>query len=187
MDNKDVPSILMCVGKQYYKLSEFVDEAERDGISKRIPTTNIPQGLVPYVSKIFVAHPDSIIRTKAEGKTLSELASRLLEIGTLPYLSFIDIPEIYSPYWQNEKILSYEFVPACILDLALALDRCEDKVRDKLIEEFGIEFCMGIFGYSYIQSLVYIAKEGEEELPEKLVDQEGYVQPIHVVHLKDEE
>jgi len=58
-DPQDQPAYIMLVGEKYYKTPvDFLDEADRMGISKRIPF--IPKGLELGKTVIYLAHPKAV-------------------------------------------------------------------------------------------------------------------------------
>lgn len=183
--SEPVTSLLMCVGEQYYKLHEFVDEAEVMGISKRIPLKGIPQGLVKYKSKFFVAHPKAILKVTAEGKTLQGLAFDLLTLGVLPDEQWHDMVDLEQPYWTGAELDSQEILPGCMYNIAYAFSKLDDKMSRRLVEEYGIEFCMGIFGYALFTGFELVLDRNENEVPSDMEDikdlvESGYVEMVHV-------
>lgn len=58
-DPKDEPAFIMGVGEKYYKTpNDFMEEAHRLGISKRIPF--IPKGLELGTTIVYLVHPKAI-------------------------------------------------------------------------------------------------------------------------------
>lgn len=58
-DPKDQPAYIMGVGERYYKTpDDFMDEARRMGISKRIPF--IPKDLILGETVVYLAHPKAV-------------------------------------------------------------------------------------------------------------------------------
>lgn len=175
-----IPSVLMTVGRQYYTLAGFIDEAKEMGVSKRIPTTSIPEGLVPGMSKIFIAHPDAIVKVTAKGKRLADLVRVVL--GET-YVS----PD-YAPYWEQEDIQPNEVVPDHMLSITYAFSKLPAEERAKLTVEYGLDFHMGVIGYTYFEGVQFVMPEGAEDLPkdakhiQPLIDS-GYVQPVHIVYV----
>jgi len=53
------PDLLMWVGKDYYTVGSFIEEARAHGVNKRIPSTGEPPLIVPGVTRLFLAHPDA--------------------------------------------------------------------------------------------------------------------------------
>jgi len=175
-----IPSILMTVGRQYYTLAEFIDEAKEMGVSKRIAMTSIPEGLVPGISKVFIAHPDAIVKVTADGKCLADLAQEVLGEE---YVS----PD-FAPYWEQEKIQPDEVIPEHMLTLTYAFSKLPAAEREKLITEYGLVFHMGVIGYTYFDGFQFVVPDGQEELPEEAQQlrplvESGYVQPVHVTYV----
>ncbi len=57
-DPKDETALIMRVGKRYYKTpQEFLDEATRMGISKRLPSDQLPKDLKLGKTVLYLAHP----------------------------------------------------------------------------------------------------------------------------------
>lgn len=191
-DLESVPSLLVCVGKEHYKLHEVLAEYGDIGVSKRIPKTAIPEGMVKLVSKIFVAYPEAILKVTKEGSTLFDLALYLYEMGLLSDYTWDELMDnrydnLDAAYWEEDKLNPEDFVPESMLQLASAFSKLLEDVRAEAIKEFGIKFQMGIVGYSYFQGFQYVVKPGEDGLPEDLAHLEGYVEPITCVYDEDEE
>lgn len=159
-------SILMCVGKSFYELHEMVEEYQDMGISKRLPITSIPDGLIPYKSKLFVAHPDAIIRVTVDGKTLLDLALDLADEELLTADEVYEITMMEEDFWFSDDLNSEDPIPEPMLTLALAYSRSQHKAH--YIGAYGVETCMGVVGYAYMDRLEYVVRDGEETLPEEL-------------------
>lgn len=183
----NVPSLLMCVGEQYYKLFEFIDEAKAHGISKRIPVNTVPEGLEKGLSKIFVAHPKAIVKVTVEGKTLADLAYALLEAGVLSQEQWEALVDLEQPFWTGQELKSGDFVPERMLDITEAFSKLDSQQARQLEKELGLQFCMGIFGFSPFGGFELVLKDNEEEIPEEFAHLEGLVEPVHVRYIDEEE
>jgi hypothetical protein len=181
------PSLLMCVGRKFYKLYELVQEAENYGISKRIPITAIPEGMVRGLSKLLVAHPDAIVKVTAPGCTLQDLAWSLVDLGLLTQMQFAKLVDLDVPFWTGNELKPYDFVPESMLDVAMALSMTNDEDHERLVKEFELEFCMGVVGYSFVTGIQYVTKPGEVGLPPELAHLEGYVDPVHIEYVDEEQ
>lgn len=170
------PSLLICYGREYYKLHEVIEEIQELGVSKRIPLTSIPKDMERGVSKIFCAHPDAIIRMPA-GNVLA-LATELREAGLITAQQLVDVIE--DSAWDDE---THAQVPVTMLPMSIALSMASN--RAELIEVYSIEFCMGIFGYVPFSGFQYVTKEGEDQLPEQLDYLKGYVEPVKIIYEED--
>ena len=183
-----IPSLLMVAGRQHYKLHRFIDEAENYGVSKRISVQSIPEGLDQALSKIFIAHPRAIVKVTAEGKTLADLAYRLLEMGMLTQVQWAKLVDLELPYWAGEELRPFDPVPECMLDITYALSQVEDDEHRELVKEFSLEFCLGIIGWSPFQGFQLVLPHGKSELPPDLEEAighhvaSGYLEPVHVVY-----
>lgn len=189
------PSIIMFAGEDNYTLASFIDEAESQGVSKRIPVTSIPQGLVPAVSKIFIAHPKAIIQVGAEAYTLEDLAYRLLEMGYLTGQQWANLVEIDMPKgaWQKVHLQPFDPVPACMLDIAYAFSLASAAEQRELTGEFSLTFDPGVVGFSHLTALEYVLPMGVDQLPDntnpelaQAIDS-GYVTPVHVIYPDDDD
>jgi hypothetical protein len=180
MDN--VPSVLMCVGRKYYKLYQIINEAYNAGVSKRIPANTIPEGLEVGVSKIFLAHPDAIVKVNKPGCILQDLAYDLVQLEAMTQTQFMKLVDVEKPYWTGHELNAEDFVPECMLDVAIALSTLPDEDHQKMVEKYNLEFCMGIFGFSFFGGFQYVCRPNEDELPVELSHLEGYVEPVHVVY-----
>lgn len=187
-----VPSLLFCVGDEYYKLWEFIAEAEEIGASKRVALTAIPDGLVRGLSKMFFAHGQAIVKVTAPGKTLADLAYALLEEGIFTPVEWSKLTELDLPYWTGGELQAFDPVPECMLDITVALSKLKVKRLRELTETFGLQFCQGIIGYSPFNGFQVVLDKDEQTLPESLsvlaplVDT-GYVEMVHVVYADEEE
>lgn len=179
----ETPSLLLCYGLQYYKLHELIYEAETQGLSKRVPITSIPEGMEHIKSKLFVAHPHAIVKVTEEDQTLQDLAYDLYEQGFLSEKEWNALVELEVPYWDGQELEADDFVPASMLDVAIALSKVDTRQKNKMIKKYGIEFCQGIVGYSYFTGFQYIVKEGEDGLPDELANLDGYVEAVRPVYV----
>lgn len=154
---KTVPSVLCVWGREHYKLHELVEEAEQWGISKRIPITGVIEGLIPFSSKIFAAHPDAIVEVTRQGVSLAELAAEL----------------------QCEP-------DSMMLDLAIALSKSPERsmlIKEYLIEfTMGI---VGYSPYTGTQVVVPHGTEEVPEEVKDYVDR-GVVEPVHIEYITEE-
>jgi hypothetical protein len=186
----NTPSLLMTVGEQFYKLHEFISEAETIGISKRIPLTAIPIDMVKAISKVFVAHPKAIVKVTAPGKTLQDLAYSLAELKYLSMVELAHLVELDRPFWTGEKLASYDFVPASMLDITVALSKTNSAECKELEKKYGLEYVMGIFGWSHFTGLQLVMAPNETELPDNLkhlqpLIDNGTIEPVHVIYRDD--
>jgi len=191
MPDMIVPSILCCTGRKFYTLAAMMDEYEQQGVSKRIPPSAIPEGMQPALSKIFVAHPDAIIKVTAPGRTLHDLAESLLEMGLLTDIEWALLQELELPFWTGAELNPGDFVPECMLDISIALSRVASQQHADLAEEFGIQFCMGVAGYAHFQGYQLVLDNDVTELPEEYehlrpLIEAGAVQPVHVKYSDDD-
>lgn len=153
--NKPI-DIIMWAGEEHYTVSSFIKEAERMGVSKRIPRTAVPEGIVPGQSRILIKHRQAIVHSEY----LDELLLGLYTHG---------MPEYSLPDDMLKVVMFLE-------DL-----RDEDHQTWKfLVEEYELTWTSGVIGYSYITSIQYVASDDEEELPEDLQHLEGYVEPVRI-------
>lgn len=155
--------IIMWAGEEHYTVSSFIEEAERMGVSKRIPRTAIPEGIVPGQSRILIKHQKAIVHSES----FEELLAGLYTHGA---------PE-YS-------------LPDDMLEIVMFLENLQDKDRSVwnfLVEEYALTWTSGVIGYSYITSIQYIAYDNEEDLPEDLQHLEGYVEPVRIEYEEERE
>lgn len=182
MTDTPVTSLLMIVGRAFYALHEAVDEYRQWGVSKRLPLTTVPEGLVPLKSKIFVAHAEAIVRVNNPDATLHDLAYRLYEMDLLDEMAWHELLDTTTPYWRGLELHAEDFVPASMLTITYALSRASGARKGTLQAEFDLEYCMGIFGFAPLDSLQYVLAPGETALPAEMQHLEGVVQPVHIVY-----
>lgn len=180
-----VPSILMWVGEENYTLDEYIKEAQAMGVSKRVPITGVPTGLVQGVSKVFLAHPKAIIRTR-KGH-YGDLAFTLKQMGYLSDSDWEKLIDLEKPYWQYEVLQPFDFVPDGMLIVASAISRTNKDDFQEIVGAFDPEFCPGVIGYSPFGGFQYVLKPGETDLPQELSHLSGYVEPVIVKYAEDEE
>ena len=148
--------IIMWVGEEHYTVGSFIREAEQMGVSKRIPRTAIPEGIVPGQSRILIKHRKAIVHGDLDGL--------LRKLDEAMYLSHVTLPE--------DMITLVVFLEV--------LQEKEFAIWQELVEGYNLTWTSGVIGYSYITSIQYIASDDEEELPEDLQHLEGYVEPVKI-------
>lgn len=185
--NNNPPDLLMWVGKEYYTVGSFIKEAKKQGVSKRISITSIPEGLEQGRSRVLICHPEAILKVTDERWDIGDFMDALFDHGLINLeeaLFDIDRDELY---WQEETLQPMDFVPADMLKVVMALDKADKKLRDDLIDKYKIIWHPGIIGYAYLTRLEYVCKEGETTLPPDLAHLDGYVQPVIVERDDDRE
>jgi hypothetical protein len=183
---QQLPSILVCYGLEHYSnLAATINECRDQGISRKIPTTAIPQGMVSGMSKIFCAHPKAIMRVTKEGKSLSDVAYALFELEAMSEAAYIKWTSLTEPFWTGAELKSSDFVPDNMLDLTYSFALLTDAEQKELVKEYGIEWCQGIFGYGIYDRVEFVLDDGETGLPDEYKHLEGLVTPVHVVYKDD--
>ena len=150
--------VIMWAGEEHYTVGSFIREAERMGVSKRIPATAIPEGIVIGQSRILIKHRQAIVHGENFDAFLLEL-----QYG-------FDLAEDYLP-------------PDGMLRLVMFLEDLKSVsplVWDTLVEKYNLTWTSGVIGYSYVTSIQYVAQDFEDDLPEELSHLEGYVEPVRV-------
>jgi hypothetical protein len=170
----DAIDLKMWMGEDNYSVAEAHLENKTLGVSKRIPLTSVPEGILPGFSRIFIAHKKAILVVRAEGKTIWDLLTRMFELEILEQVEGGDV-EYHEDreYNPGEELLPGDYVPEGMLRMVIVLDLVEAKVRRELVKEFEIEFRPGIIGYGYITGLQYILREGETEVPAEIAHIDG--------------
>ena len=152
--------IIMWVGEEHYTVGSFIREAERMGVSKRIPRTAIPEGIVLGQSRILIKHRQAILQ-----------AERLESL-------FIELQIAYN--------LSEEYMPPDgMLRLVMFLEELQMAdlpAWERLVEVYALTWTSGVIGYSYITSIQYIAYDDEKELPEDLQHLADYIEPVKIIY-----
>jgi len=165
--------LLMWVGEEHYPEPEdFAAECMRQGLSKRIALNNIPEGIVPGQSRLFVIHPRAGLALESD-YTLQELHDALSGLGS-------ELVQVWlqdwnrNPSWVCRQIWKYsaESVDASML-AALGL-----------LVEFEAKLVPAIFGYVYLTGTQYVCKEGEEDVPKQLRGKG--VEPVRVIYDEEE-
>jgi len=182
MTQTDIPSVIMVVGKKYYEFHEAIAEYKELGISKRIGKKNIPEGLVPFKSKLFVAHPDAIILIGNKNYGLADLGMDLYNEGLISSYTLEDLVNLEQD-WHPEELKSEDPVPETMLYLAEAYSRSEN--RAALQSNYEIETRMGVFGYAYLQRIEYVVRPGETEVPDDLAHLD--IVPVTYTYREDDD
>jgi len=187
-------SLLFCVGEEHYGLDEFIVEAQRMGVSKRIPLTYIPDGLVPYESHVLLAHPQAIVRVTAEGRDLVDLAYALLEMDTIvadDIMALMDVEKEKIHGWTGDNLKAEDYVPLPMLTISRAISTLPTFFKTKLEKEYGIEYMMGVFGFAPFGRIEFVLPDGVDTLPEEHKDIQAYIDagivtPVHVTYMEDD-
>lgn len=164
-----INDFLMMVGKEHYTVPQFISEAKTWGVSKRIPVTSLPEGLVPGISRLILWHPQAIPVIGAAGKTLRDLACALIEQGCLAQAM---VKEIMEDGPTNTGTL----------ELTCAFWRAQKEIQETITLALDLTWQGGVFGYTYLQDPRVVLPKGIEDLPEKLKHLEGKVSLIHVAY-----
>ncbi|HEC65135.1 hypothetical protein LCGC14_2247890 [marine sediment metagenome] len=149
-----IVDVIMWAGENNYSVSEFINEARKMGVSKRIPRNSIPEGIVPGRSRLLIKHKKAIVKTELESD----------------YPLLID----------NLIVNDYPVSEGSMLSVVMALENLykEDiEFWREFIYVYGITWHPGVIGYSYITGLQYVVEEEEEDLPEDLAHIK-YLEPI---------
>jgi hypothetical protein len=162
--------IIMWCGAEQYTVGSFIREAERMGVSKRIPRTAIPEGIVPGQSRILIKHRQAIVHSER----LDELFLTVSHVYNILEFALID---------ESRKGLN---IPDTMLRMVMFLEdlKVSDPVTwEKFVEVYGLTWSPGVIGYSYITSIQYVAYDDEKELPEDLQNIEG----IEIIRIEYDE
>lgn len=178
-DVSEATDLMLMVGLEYYKtLQQFVDEAEMWGVSKRIPSSAIPNGIVPGVSRMFLWYPEVIPVVTAEGKTFAELVTLLY--GWRPPAS-----DLLQPWNPALPLTPGDPIPESIMQVTFSLQG--HSKRRELEREFGIQWQAAVFGWCYLDAVQYTVPEGEE-VPEEVYAKYGdSLKYVTIEYADDEE
>ena len=165
--------LLMWIGVEHYPEPEdFAAECMRQGLSKRIALNNIPEGITPGQSRLFVIHPRAGLVLESD-YTLDELSKALAGCGSALVAVWLDDwPR--NPSWVCRQVWKYA---AETHDPALLAARA-------LLTEFEAKLVPAIFGYVYLTGTQYVCKEGEEDVPKQLRGKG--VEPVRVIYDEEE-
>lgn len=195
MDTANPPSLLMTVGRKYYRLHEIVDEVSAHGLSKRIPVNSIPEGLVPMASKVFLAHPDALVIVTAEEYTLEDLVYALFELGVFEHAQIEAFVDLDKRYWAGQPLKETDFVPEPMFWIAYALSKMSVAIPEdyaRVVDKFGVQYQLAIFGYTPFGGIEVVLKDSENDLPTELdhlrpfVD-DGTVEMVHVDYTSEDD
>lgn len=174
---KNTSDLLMFVGKEFYRLHQFISEAQNQGVSKRIPESMIPS-IIPGRTRLFLAYPEVIVLTS----DYRNLTKALLALG---YIGASLIEDWDQTTWIEDPAT---YIPTDMLTVRIALELCETEHPEKyaeLVQKYSVSYQPGIFAFTYLTGIQYVCKDGEENLPNHLSHFEGTIEPVIVVHLEE--
>lgn len=157
----DMVDVIMWVGEDNYSVSEFINEARKMGVSKRIPRNSIPESIVPGRSRLLIKHRKAIVKTESES----------------------DYPILVSNIMVND----YPVSEGSMLSVVMALEaiyKDDIELWSEFIYVYGLTWHPGVIGYSYITGIQYVVEEGEEELPEDLAHIK-YLKPVKMEYVDE--
>jgi hypothetical protein len=164
--------ILIFRGKQYWPTPEdVIQEVHRIGLSCRIARQSIPDGMVPGVSRIALAHRlatlyqgNEVVGLKTHATLLNELKARFAALA--------------DPRVNAILCSSYEHWASRFLAMPA-------EVALRIFDELNLRFVPGVFGYCYWTATTYYLRRGESAVPEDLAAKG--VQGIRAITLEDGE
>ncbi len=148
--------LLMWVGTQY-TVSEFIREAKRMGVSKRISKTSIPEGIVSGKSKLLIKHRHAIVNSPRLDELADQAGLRLRMPDDMLKLTIAleDLRDFnHQEYFQEWQIL---------------------------VKDFEITWSPGVIGYTTITGVQYVAKPTEQGLPEDLAHMDDLIEPVRII------
>lgn len=166
----------MWVGKEFYTLGSYIAEALTRGVSKRIPSTMIPE-VTPGKTRLFLVYPEALVLLDKENYAMLEWELFMTGMIGEEDLSLQGITEPITP---DEDV---PLLPGFIqLRIALeVLEKTDPKDYRRVIDLFGVTYKPGIFGYTYLTGIQYVTRPGEEGLPPEYQHLEGLVEPVRVL------
>jgi len=187
-------SLVMCVGREY-KLFALLDEYGRWGASKRIPVTNADLlGKIEFgKSRLFIAHPDAIVKVTDPQRTLLGLVIELCVQGYMSETRLLEDTTAFLDFdWENMKPQPGDEVPAPMLVVSCALSRLSSfnkEAYDMLVAKYKLKFLRGIVGWSYITRAEYVLPEGVTDVPDEHAHllpfmEDGTITPVHVEYIE---
>jgi hypothetical protein len=125
-DPKDEPAYIMGVGAKYYSPESFLEEAQRVGISKRIPF--VPKGLVLGKTVIYLAHPKAV---EVKESAILQHAMNILEASSTNQPHLLEVE-------RKEKALGIfcAFIPRRVEQLVWEHELTDEKRKE--LERRGI-------------------------------------------------
>ena len=180
-DNPILPGVtdlLLYVGLEY-TVPQYLDEAYEQGVSKRISLSNIPTGLLPGRSNIYLWHAQAIPMVQAPGLTIVDLVAELQALGLLDMREYDPEDFDWSP---ADWLLPDDYIPPGTLQVTCALQK-DKKIRHQLEVKYMIRWHGGVICSSPLGRLRYILKKGETELPEHLRPYAHLIDAVRVVRV----
>lgn len=170
--------LLMWVGEDNYPTPEdFSSECITQGLSKRIAINNVPQGIEPGKSRLFLIHPKAGLAVDPP-HTLAELREDLAKVPHERVETWL-VDWERNPAWVVRQIMALKVPPA--LPFKARHDQVESILQATLIlQRFGARLVPAIFGFVYLTGMQYVCKEGETDLPDGL--QGKGIEPVRVVY-----
>ncbi|MCL4488374.1 MAG: hypothetical protein M1570_09630 [Chloroflexi bacterium] len=139
--------ILVFRGAEYWPTPEdVIREVHAQGLSVRIPRSNIPEGMVKGLSRIALAHIKAVM---------------VIEKGTVE-----ELRTAFESLHDNgvDRVLArkYEQAPSQWLEIP------ESPAKRDILERLGVSFKPGIFAFCYWTSTSYYLKPDENDAPQDL-------------------
>ena len=150
--------LCMWVGKEFYPTPhDFISEALRQGVSKRIPVHNPPENIVPGASRLFFIHPEACVHVEhAALQALHDALIAAIKAADLTRLVLATALRVMDGWQRN---------PAhCVATLQNGhIANC-----DRVLQDLGVTLAPGIFAYCYLTGLQYVCKPDETQPPDHL-------------------
>jgi hypothetical protein len=180
------PDILMCVGSEHYATpQQFIDEAAIMGVSKRLPMSAPPQGLVAGVSRIFFRHERACAvfgQSSPSDDPVAQAQAREAFLADLHGLND-EVVELTFATWQKQR--KDQLHPDSLLYTISTWHRA---AVDAVYAKHQVAFAPGVFGYSYFGGFALVTNEklGKEiEVPAGVRDLPG-PRAIRVKRVREE-
>jgi len=97
---------LMWVGRSYYTIESFIQEARKMGVCKRVPM--LPRGVVPGKSRVFLVHDTSEAEKKQKKRGVPRVFAYFVVKG-IAYIvkKGVDLPKEF----EKRGVKAYEYKP----------------------------------------------------------------------------
>jgi len=156
--------IIGWAGEEFWPWPEdFAAEARTRGVSKRVPKNGAPD--FPRDALLWIVHPKGKITNPQPGSPeMVELVTAVAQAANC-----------------NPAVVSYRLP---LLGAMARLYRTERKALKSILEGHRVKFAPEIIGYAQFYSIEYVVREGEAEVPDKVLEQFPGATPVQVVPSK---
>ena len=177
--------LLMLVGDEY-TVPAYIRESQAAGVSKRIPATAIPQGIVPGISRLFLWHMKVIPVVGVDGLSMFDLVTGLINMAKLT-VDEAKTFELNDPWKPDDlPLLPYSYVPQHILRLTCIIQDLPARQRKQFEDDFKIEWQPAVFSWCHLGKVQYVLPNdaSEADIPDAVMAMADEVDFVKVEYVE---